>query len=385
MKKGRQIILNLLATIALAGGYPSQAEVGILPRSILLGQSAAFSGPSGELGREFRKGAHEYIQQVNAHGGIYGREIVVIYRDDQYEPARTLANTKQLVEQEGVFALFGYVGTPTFQAALPIIEANKVPVIATVSGAQALRKPNKNSVFNIRASYHDELSTIVQYLKHYGKKEIALIYQNDSFGKDGKLGLEKALKREGLRPPIVSLPIQRKAPLHVIQKVAQSTADAKPDAVITISAYNNVANVVEALRQKKSDAQIFTISFVGSQALAKQLGKNGHGVGISQVVPFPWDARMPLVKEYQNVITKNRSNTQYGFSSLEGFLAAKVLVEALKDSGPEPTRKKFVAALERMQGKSFGGYQISFSPENHNGSKYVELTFITGVKGAFIH
>ena len=385
MKKGRQIILNLLATIALAGGYPSRAEVGILPRSILLGQSAAFSGPSGELGREFRKGAHEYIQQVNAHGGIYGREIVVIYRDDQYEPARTLANTKQLVEQEGVFALFGYVGTPTFQAALPIIEANKVPVIATVSGAQALRKPNKNSVFNIRASYHDELSTIVQYLKHYGKKEIALIYQNDSFGKDGKLGLEKALKREGLRPPIVSLPIQRKAPLHVIQKVAQSTADAKPDAVIIISAYNNVANVVEALRQKKSDAQIFTISFVGSQALAKQLGKNGHGVGISQVVPFPWDARMPLVKEYQNVITKNRSNTQYGFSSLEGFLAAKVLVEALKDSGPEPTRKKFVAALERMQGKSFGGYQISFSPDNHNGSKYVELTFITGVKGAFIH
>jgi ABC-type branched-subunit amino acid transport system substrate-binding protein len=385
VKKGRQIILNLLATIALAGGYPSRAEVGILPRSILLGQSAAFSGPSGELGREFRKGAHEYIQQVNAHGGIYGREIVVIYRDDQYEPARTLANTKQLVEQEGVFALFGYVGTPTFQAALPIIEANKVPVIATVSGAQALRKPNKNSVFNIRASYHDELSTIVQYLKHYGKKEIALIYQNDSFGKDGKLGLEKALKREGLRPPIVSLPIQRKAPLHVIQKVAQSTADAKPDAVITISAYNNVANVVEALRQKKSDAQIFTISFVGSQALARQLGKNGHGVGISQVVPFPWDARMPLVKEYQNLITKNRSNTQYGFSSLEGFLAAKVLVEALKDSGPEPTRKKFVAALERMQGKSFGGYRISFSPENHNGSKYVELTFITGGKGAFIH
>jgi ABC-type branched-subunit amino acid transport system substrate-binding protein len=335
--------------------------------------------------QEFRKGAHEYIQQVNAHGGIYGRQIVVIYRDDQYEPARTLANTKQLVEQEGVFALFGYVGTPTFQAALPIIEANNVPVIATVSGAQALRKLNKSSVFNIRASYHDELSTIVKYLKHYGKKEVALIYQNDSFGKDGKLGLEKALKREGLRPPVVSLPIQRKAPLHVIQKIGQSTADAKPDAVITISAYNNVANVVEALRQKKSDAQIFTLSFVGSQALAKQLGKNGHGVGISQVVPFPWDARMPLVKEYQNVIRKNRSKTQYGFSSLEGFLAAKVLVEALKDSGPELTRKKFIASLERMQSKSIGGYRISFSPDNHNGSNYVELTFITGGKGAFIH
>jgi ABC-type branched-subunit amino acid transport system substrate-binding protein len=171
----------------------------------------------------------------------------------------------------------------------------------------------------------------------------------------------------------------------VIQKVTQSTVAAKPDAVITISAYNNVANVVEALRQKKSDAQIFTISFVGSQALAKQLGKNGHGVGISQVVPFPWDARMPLVKEYQNVIRKNRSKTQYGFSSLEGFLAAKVLVEALKDSGPELTRKKFIATLERMQNKSIGGYRISFSPDNHNGSNYVELTFITGGKGAFIH
>ena len=352
MKKGRQIVLNLLATIALAGGIPSRAEVGILPRSILLGQSAAFSGPSGELGREFRKGAHAYIQQINAQGGIYGREIVVIYRDDQYEPAKTFANTKQLVEQERVFALFGYLGTPTFQAALPIINANKVPVIATVSGAQALRDLKKSSVFNIRASYHDELSAIVQYLKHYGKKGIALIYQNDSFGKDGKLGLEKALKREGLRPPVVSLPIPRKAPLHMIQKVTQLTANAKPDAVITISAYNNVANVVEGLRQKKSEAQNFTISFVGSQALAKQLGKNGHGVGISQVVPFPWDARMPLVKEYQNVITKNRSNTQYGFSSLEGFLAAKVLVEALKDSGPEPTRKNLLPLLSECRAEA---------------------------------
>lgn len=352
MKKGRQIVLNLLATIALAGGIPSRAEVGILPRSILLGQSAAFSGPSGELGREFRKGAHAYIQQINAQGGIYGREIVVIYRDDQYEPAKTFANTKQLVEQERVFALFGYLGTPTFQAALPIIKANKVPVIATVSGAQALRDLKKSSVFNIRASYHDELSAIVQYLKHYGKKGIALIYQNDSFGKDGKLGLEKALKREGLRPPVVSLPIPRNAPLHMIQKVTQLTANAKPDAVITISAYNNVANVVEGLRQKKSEAQNFTISFVGSQALAKQLGKNGHGVGISQVVPFPWDARMPLVKEYQNVITKNRSNTQYGFSSLEGFLAAKVLVEALKDSGPEPTRKNLLPLLSECRAEA---------------------------------
>ena len=352
MKKGRQIVLNLLATIALAGGIPSRAEVGILPRSILLGQSAAFSGPSGELGREFRKGAHAYIQQINAQGGIYGREIVVIYRDDQYEPAKTFANTKQLVEQERVFALFGYLGTPTFQAALPIIKANKVPVIATVSGAQALRDLKKSSVFNIRASYHDELSAIVQYLKHYGKKGIALIYQNYSFGKDGKLGLEKALKREGLRPPVVSLPIPRNAPLHMIQKVTQLTANAKPDAVITISAYNNVANVVEGLRQKKSEAQNFTISFVGSQALAKQLGKNGHGVGISQVVPFPWDARMPLVKEYQNVITKNRSNTQYGFSSLEGFLAAKVLVEALKDSGPEPTRKNLLPLLSECRAEA---------------------------------
>jgi branched-chain amino acid transport system substrate-binding protein len=276
----------------------------------------------------------------------------VIYRDDQYEPAKTFANTKQLVEQERVFALFGYLGTPTFQAALPIIKANKVPVIATVSGAQALRDLKKSSVFNIRASYHDELSAIVQYLKHYGKKGIALIYQNDSFGKDGKLGLEKALKREGLRPPVVSLPIPRNAPLHMIQKVTQLTANAKPDAVITISAYNNVANVVEGLRQKKSEAQNFTISFVGSQALAKQLGKNGHGVGISQVVPFPWDARMPLVKEYQNVITKNRSNTQYGFSSLEGFLAAKVLVEALKDSGPEPTRKNLLPLLSECRAEA---------------------------------
>lgn len=385
MKKSNTILLSLLASFAISSGVPTRAEVGILPKSILIGQSAAFSGPSGELGREFRKGAHEYIQQVNAQGGIYGREIVVIYRDDQYEPQKTRINTKQLVEQEGVFALFGYVGTPTISAAMPIIKANQVPVLATVSGAQILRKPTNPLVFNIRASYHEELSAIARYFKQYGRKEIALIYQDDGFGKDGKSGLEKALQKEGIRPPIAIIPIPRKAPLRTIQKAAEKSASVKPDAVVIISTYNNVANITEALRKEKSEAQIFTLSFVGSQALAKTLGKNGHGIGISQVVPFPWDARIPLVREYQNTIKKNQSNTQYGFSSLEGFLAAKILVEALKNSGPEPTRKNFIKALEQMRGKSFGGYQIEFSPVNHNGSKYVELTFITGGNGAFIH
>ncbi|MFM7465398.1 MAG: ABC transporter substrate-binding protein [Cyanobium sp.] len=157
-----------------------RAEVGVGPRSILLGQSAAFSGPSGALGREFREGAHQVFDQVNAQGGILGRQIVMVYRDDRYEPALARRNTQRLIAKDKVFALFGYVGTPTVKAALPLIVQAKVPLVAPLTGAQLIRSPNNPLVFNIRSSYHQEIEAIVRYLLRYRRRSIAIVYQNDA-------------------------------------------------------------------------------------------------------------------------------------------------------------------------------------------------------------
>lgn len=173
---------------------------GCRPPSILIGQSAAFSGPSAELGREYRAGAHEVFDQVNAQGGVHGRQIVMVYRDDRYEPALARRNTERFIQRDKVFALFGYVGTPTVQAALPLIEQAKVPLIAPLTGAQLLRQPLNPLIFNIRASYHQEIESTVRYLLRYGKRSIAVVYQNDAFGRDGLQGARQALARRGLRP-----------------------------------------------------------------------------------------------------------------------------------------------------------------------------------------
>jgi ABC-type branched-subunit amino acid transport system substrate-binding protein len=376
-----------LLGIALAGstlgGLAVRAEVGVGPRSILIGQSAAFSGPSAELGREYRAGAHEVFDQVNAQGGIHGRQIVMVYRDDRYEPALARRNTERFIQRDKVFALFGYVGTPTVQAALPLIEQAKVPLIAPLTGAQLLRQPPNPLIFNIRASYHQEIEAMVRYLLRYGKRSIAVVYQNDAFGRDGLQGARKTLASRGLRP-VLETTVERNS--ANTREAARKVALARPDAVLIVSSYGTTASFITNLRQQGSDAQVMTVSFVGSNALARSLPpEHRHGVGISQVVPFPWNPRVPVVRDYQNTIRRNSSDSRYGFSSLEGYIAATLLVRALQAAGPDLTRAGLIRSFEAMGPVDLGGYRASFSPQRRQGSDFVELTFMVGRDGAFIH
>ena len=376
-----------LLAIALAWsglwGLAADAEVGVGPRSILIGQSAAFSGPSAELGREYRAGAHEVFDQVNAQGGVHGRQIVMVYRDDRYEPALARRNTERFIQRDKVFALFGYVGTPTVQAALPLIEQAKVPLIAPLTGAQLLRQPLNPLIFNIRASYHQEIEATVRYLLRYGKRSVAVVYQNDAFGRDGLQGARQALARRGLRP-VLETTVERNS--ADTREAARRVALARPDAVLIVSSYGTTASFIPNLRQQGSDAQVMTVSFVGSNALARTLPpEHRHGVGISQVVPFPWNPRVPVVRDYQNTIRRNRSDSRYGFSSLEGYIAATLLVRALQATGPDLTRSGLMRSFEAMGNVDLGGFRASFSPQRRQGSDFVELTFMVGRDGAFIH
>ncbi|MDQ3195674.1 MAG: ABC transporter substrate-binding protein [Burkholderiales bacterium] len=357
------------------------ADVGVTDQTIIIGQSAAFSGPAAELGNEMKKGAQAYFDLVNSDGGVLGRKIELVSLDDGYEPARAAENTKKLINDQQVFALFGYVGTPTSNAALPIFTEAKVPFFGAYTGAASLREPLNRYVFNVRASYYDETEKIVEQLVSTGIKNIAVFYQDDAYGKAGLAGVEKAMKKRDL--PISALGTVERNTINV-GKAVQAISSVKPDAVIMISAYKSCGEYIRQAKKTGSTAQFFNVSFVGSNALAADLGPAGSGVAISQVVPFPWSPSIAVVKEYQKTMTQFAPKSTYSFGSLEGFIAARVFVEGLRRTGRDLTREKFIAALEKTNDLDLGGFHVSFSPGKHDATKYVDLTII-GKNGSFLH
>jgi len=365
--------------VVIAAATAARAQDGITPSTILIGQSAAFSGPAAQLGIQMRDGAKLWLDQVNAQGGVNGRRIELKSRDDRYESKLAAENTKKLIEEDRVFLLFAYVGTPTSQASLPIFTEARVPFVAPFTGAELLRAPFNRYIFNVRASYYDETEKIVEHLARTGVNKFAVFYQNDAYGQAGLEGVKRALARRNLQ--VVALGTVERNTTNVAEAVKTINA-AQPEATVMISAYTSVAEFVRQMKAAGSISQFFNVSFVGSKALADALGKDGRGVMISQVVPFPWSPLTPIVKEYLD-LAKRSPNFDVNFSSLEGFIAAKVLVEGLRRTGKDPTREKFVAAMESMSNYEIGGFAVRFSPENHNGSQFVELSMI-GRDGKFI-
>ena len=366
--------LRRVGWIALLGLLsPSQYAIaqGVSADTILIGQSAALSGPAEELGKEMKSGAEAYFDVINKSGGIKGRKIKLISLDDGYEPDKAAANTKKLIAEDKVLALFGFVGTPTSNAALPIFTEAKVPFIGAFTGAQSLREPFNRYVFNVRASYFDETEQIVGHLVQQGIKKIAVFYQNDAYGKAGLAGVERAMK--GRMLTIAATATVERNTTDVTAAVA-ALAKSNTDAVIMISAYKSCAAFIKAMKVAGGFQQFWNVSFVGSKALSKELGDEGRGVQISQVVPFPWSDFNPIVRDYQRRIGDAQ---KYSFTSLEGYIAAKVLVEGLKRAGKNPTRESLIDGLASLGKVDLGGFTVNYTPTNHNGSSFVDLTIIS--------
>ena len=355
-----------------------ESSVGVTETEVLLGQSAPLTGPAAEIGRQMKLGANAYFQSVNEQGGVYGRKIRMISLDDGYEPEKAAANTRTLIEQNKVFALIGYVGTASSNAALPIFTDSKVPFLAPLTGASSLRAPFNPNIFNIRASYEDEARSIVNYLVNAASnKRIAVLYQNDAYGESGLDGVRKALRALNLEP--VALATVERNSVDV-GKATKAIAAANPQTVIMITAYKSSAAFIKAMQVLHVPTQFWNVSFVGSQPLATELGHAGQGVGISQVVPFPWLGAMSATVDHKRLIGEGAVT----FNTFEGYLAAKVFVEGLKRAGKNPTRGSFVRALEGAGKIDLGGYPVQFSGSDHNGSKFVDLTVI-GLNGKFVH
>lgn len=373
----RRRVLSSLGASACAsvlsgatGSLWAQAAAGA--GTIVLGQSAPFSGPAAQLGLQFNLGAQLYFDQVNAAGGVNGRRIDLKRLDDGYEPERCVANTKQFID-EGVFALFGYVGTPTSQAALPLATEARLPFFAPLSGAQSLREPFNRYAIHVRASYFDETAAIVRQITSVGIRKVAVFYQNDGYGKAGLEGVQRALKALNMEAAALGT-VERNS-----TDVAQALKDilaVKPEAIVQIGAYKACSTFIRLARQQGYSGNFYNVSFVGTQALIDELGAVAKGVAVSQVMPFPYSPATPLSAEYLAAL-KDKRGVAPNYSGIEGFVAAKVFVEALKLAGRTATREQFIDAIGGMKNVNLGGFPLDFGPQKHTGSRFVELTLLT--------
>lgn len=342
---------------------------------IILGQSAAFTGPAAQLGIQFHQGAKLWFDQVNAQGGVSGRSIEIKTMDDGYEPDRCVANTQKLISED-VFGLFGYIGTPTSLAALPLVTKAQIPFIAPFTGAMGLRDPFNKNVFHLRASYNDETALIVKQLTNLGLKKIGVFYQNDAYGKAGLDGVTHAMAGLNLKP-VAQATVERNS--VDVDAAVKTLMAASPDAVVQVSAYKSCAAFIRAARKAGFGGTFFNVSFVGTQALADELGKEGAGVVVSQVVPSPYYAARPIAREFAEAVKKTGGMAQANFSSMEGYLAAKLVTEGLKRAGGKTlTRESLISGIEALGTQSLGGFAVQFSSTDHVASSFVELSMLTG-------
>ncbi|WP_377155022.1 ABC transporter substrate-binding protein [Roseateles sp. UC29_93] len=370
-------LCGLLAAITLVPAFAADPPV---TGTLLLGQVAPFSGPSVKLAEEFNLGARTYFQALNERGGVNGHRVELRTRDDRYVPAETAKFAKELIEQDGVFALFGTVGTGTTLAAVPVAVAEGVPLFAPSTGADALRTPLNRLVFHIRAGYHEEADYIVEQLAVSSLRQIAVFHQNDAYGKAGLEAVTKAQDKRGFKVAALAT-VERDA--TDVADAARALLAARPQAVILIASYTSSAALVKAMKKLGYAGQFVATSYVGGKSLADELGGEGSGVWVSEVVPFPWSEGTPLQREY-NQAMQRAGVPHRSFGSMEGYLAAKVFTEGLRRAGRDPTRARLIAALESMQGWDAGGPRISYSATDHSGSHRVEMTMI-GPGGKFLH
>ncbi len=353
--------------------HPARAQnAGVADDRIVLGQSAPFSGPSAQLGLQFHLGAQLHFEAVNAKGGVNGRRIELQRLDDGYEPERCAANTRQFIGQN-VFALFGYVGTATSLAALPLATEAKVPFFAPFTGAQALREPFNRYAIHVRASYFDETAAIVRQVTAVGIRKLAVFHQNDAYGKTGLEGVQRALQAQNLTPVAVGT-VERNS-----TEVAAALKDilaARPEAIVQIGAYKACATFIRLARQQGYVGNFYNVSFVGTQALSDELGAMAKGVVVSQVMPFPYAPVMPLSGDYLTAL-KDQRGVSPNYSGMEGFVAARVFTEALARAGRGLTRETFLNAVEGLQNLNLGGFPVDFGPRKHAGSRFVVLTLLT--------
>jgi branched-chain amino acid transport system substrate-binding protein len=368
----------LLATAFAAGvfgaGSPASAEDGISSDTITFGQAAPLDGPAAALGTGMRAGITAAFEEADKNGGVQGRKLKLLSRDDGYEPDRSIVETKKLIEEDKVFALVGPVGTPTSAATQPIATAAKVPFIGAFTGAGFLRNAKLENVINVRASYGAETEAWVKHLTEDLKiNKIAIFYQDDAFGRAGLDGVKAAMSKRNLEL-VAEATYERNT--VAVKSALLTLKRAEPEAVVMVGAYKPCAEFIKLARKTDFNPAFVNISFVGASALARELGGEGEGVIVSQVVPFPWDSSLKVVADYQAAIKAMDPQAEPEFVSLEGYLVGRLVIAALDKVGANPTREGLLATIKQTGQFDIGGLAMTFGPEKNSGLDQVFLTVI---------
>ncbi|MEO3429677.1 ABC transporter substrate-binding protein [Pelagibius sp. CAU 1746] len=370
----RALVPSLALAFAATTGLAAKAETGVTDSTITFGQSAALDGPAAALGTGMREGILAAFAEVNRSGGVGGRQLELTSKDDGYEPDRAISNVQSLISQDQVFGLIGAVGTPTSKATQPIATDAGVPFIGPFTGAGFLRAPELTNVINVRGTYGQETEAWIKHLtEDLGYDRIAILYQDDSFGRVGLAGVNKAMEARGLK--LVAEGTYKRN-TTAVKSALLEIRKAEPQAIVMVGAYKPIAEFIKLARKVKLNATFVNISFVGSKALAKELGADGEGVVITQCVPFPWDTSIPLVQQYQAALKANSASAEPGFVSLEGYMVGRVAIMALERVQGELTRESFLKAVADTGTFDLGGVTLTYGAGDNQGMDEVFLSVI---------
>ncbi|HEX6704528.1 MAG TPA: ABC transporter substrate-binding protein [Albitalea sp.] len=375
----RRRLLTMFPAL-LAAGAAAAAE-GITDTSIRLGMSSPLSGPTGAYGRQMKEGIEACFARINAAGGVHGRRLELVALDDGYETEPAVANARRLVQQDKVFALMGFYGSSPTAAVLPVLEATGVPLIGTISGAEALRKPVNRHMFHLRASYGDETAAIVKNLTTVGLQRVAVLYQDDGFGQAGLKGVMDALAQHQLAP-VATASVPRNS--VDVAAAVQAIAKAEPQAVVMVTLYRPTAEFIKQMRSSGASPFFVALSPVGTDQLIAELGaQNTRGIQVSQVIPYPWGDKLEVVREYKKSLQAHANGAAVSYYGLEGYLNARLVVAALERAGVNPSREKLMVAL-RSGPFNLDGYRVNFAPGSNSGSNYVEIS-VVGANGRILN
>lgn len=370
-KSSRRHVLGALAALPAALYGTARAET---TGPVRIAQSTALSGPLGELGQAMHQGARACFAGINAKGGVNGRLIELTVADDGYDVKRALANVSGFIDDKSNFALFNCMGTPMIEAMLPQVTASGIPFFAPFSGALSVRPANARNVFNIRASYADEAEQLVQHLATIGIRRVAIAYQNNSFGKEVFDATQRSMTKHKLEATaIVTVENNSSDVAAATTKIAASN----PEAVLVGLAGKPTIDFVKAIRAQRKGLPLYALSIMGAAATLKAMGDDATGIAVSQVVPLPGNAVVPIVREFQQAWKAAGVDLEPSHLALEGYINARVFAEALRRAGKNPTRAAFIDSTWNLKRYDLGGLEVSFSDSARNASRFVELTMVS--------
>jgi branched-chain amino acid transport system substrate-binding protein len=363
---------HIILAAAMVVATASQAQ-------IMIGQTAGHTGVAAAGVKEITDGAKLYLNAVNSRGGIHGSQVQLISMDDKFDPKLAAENARTLIEEKNVLAMFLTRGTPHAEGMIGLLDKHGVPLVAPSTGAMSLHQPVKKHVFNVRTTYQREAEKAVAYLASVGVKRVALVHTDDSFGADGATGVLNGLAVAGLKP-VATVKVNRSQPDFSGVVTAVTTSDAQ--AVVMIASSDTVVKGVGALKVARLTAQIVTLSNNASGGFVKGLESHARGVLVSQVFPSERAVAYGFVKEAHDLIKDGKIDNELSPAMLEGFVGAKVLVEALRKAGPAPTRLRLLSALESMKSFDVGGMMLGYAADDHTGLDFADMS-VVGADGKF--